>query len=87
MCYPELALQLALDQGEGSSSILEARSYQPGFNSQKGSATLTSLKRRDDYEDDSDDDFEDDSEFDDSGYDYDDDYDEDYDEDSELENI
>ncbi|KAH6602081.1 hypothetical protein BASA61_001450 [Batrachochytrium salamandrivorans] len=73
--------------GANLASILEARSYQPGFNSQKGSATLTSLKRRDDSEDDSDDDFEDDSEFDDSGYDYDDDYDEDYDEDSELENI
>ncbi|KAH6562451.1 hypothetical protein BASA62_009127, partial [Batrachochytrium salamandrivorans] len=61
---------------------------QPAFNSQKGSATLVSLKRRDDSEDDSefddsDDDFEEDSEFDDSGYDYDDDYDED----SELENI
>ncbi|KAH6576709.1 hypothetical protein BASA50_008488 [Batrachochytrium salamandrivorans] len=31
-------------------SGLEARSYQPGLNSQKGSATLTSLKRRDDSE-------------------------------------
>ncbi|KAH6570170.1 hypothetical protein BASA62_004466 [Batrachochytrium salamandrivorans] len=29
-------------------SGLEARSYQPAFNSQKGSATLVSLKRRDD---------------------------------------
>ncbi|KAH6595547.1 hypothetical protein BASA50_005756 [Batrachochytrium salamandrivorans] len=31
-------------------SGLEARSYQPAFNSQKGSATLVSLKRRDDSE-------------------------------------
>ncbi|KAH6599930.1 hypothetical protein BASA50_002671 [Batrachochytrium salamandrivorans] len=33
-----------------SASGLEARSYQPGLNSQKGSVTLTSLKRRDDSE-------------------------------------
>ncbi|KAH6595550.1 hypothetical protein BASA50_005759 [Batrachochytrium salamandrivorans] len=81
-------------------SGLETRSYQPAFNSQKGSATLVSLKRRDDSEDDSefddsdddfDDDFDDDDEdddFDDDfGDNYEDDYDEDYDEDSELENI
>ncbi|KAH6583737.1 hypothetical protein BASA60_001304 [Batrachochytrium salamandrivorans] len=31
-------------------SGLEARSYQPGLNSQKNSATLTLLKRQDDSE-------------------------------------
>ncbi|KAH6572943.1 hypothetical protein BASA62_003175 [Batrachochytrium salamandrivorans] len=31
-------------------SGLEARSYQPGFNSHKGSATLVSLERRGDSE-------------------------------------
>ncbi|KAH6581502.1 hypothetical protein BASA61_009032 [Batrachochytrium salamandrivorans] len=81
-------------------SGLEARSYQPAFNSQKGSATLVSLKRRDDSEDDSefddsdddfDDDFDDDDEdddFDDDfGDNYEDDYDEDYDEDNDHFNV
>ncbi|KAH6562237.1 hypothetical protein BASA61_009723 [Batrachochytrium salamandrivorans] len=36
--------------GANLASILEARSYQPAFNSQKNSATLVSLKRRDDSE-------------------------------------
>ncbi|KAH6573665.1 hypothetical protein BASA62_002821 [Batrachochytrium salamandrivorans] len=47
-------------------SILVARSYQPGLNSQKNSATLTLLKRQDDSEglseDNSEDDYEDNSE-------------------------
>ncbi|KAH6593020.1 hypothetical protein BASA50_007653 [Batrachochytrium salamandrivorans] len=43
-------------------SGLEARSYQPGLNSQKNSATLTLLKRQDDSEESPEDGSEDDSE-------------------------
>ncbi|KAH6590615.1 hypothetical protein BASA50_009264 [Batrachochytrium salamandrivorans] len=69
-------------------SGLEARSYQPGLNSQKNSATLTSLKRRDDSEglseDNSEDNSEDDDEYDDE-YDDGDDYENNYEDESPLE--
>ncbi|KAH6590661.1 hypothetical protein BASA50_009223 [Batrachochytrium salamandrivorans] len=55
--YAAALLQPAEPSGKYSNNVdatltsgLEARSYQPGLNSQKGSATLTSLKRRDDSE-------------------------------------
>ncbi|KAH6581503.1 hypothetical protein BASA61_009033 [Batrachochytrium salamandrivorans] len=42
----ELSAKYSNSADANLASGLEARSYQPGLNSQKGSATLTSLKRR-----------------------------------------
>ncbi|KAH6569922.1 hypothetical protein BASA62_004587 [Batrachochytrium salamandrivorans] len=46
----ELSKKYSSNVDANLASGLEARSYQPGLNSQKNSATLVSLKRRDDSE-------------------------------------